>query len=268
MKTIRTIAILVLWAGFAGAQTPDCAALSHSVLEASGFAVALDDFARNANSDQFMQQLPGVAQTDSNFLTLFKPIVVKEFSSDLMKKAVEARLQSKCKPAQMSQALARLHDPFVARMLALEAEAATPAGKEKLQRYAKIYQLAPPPDDRLDAVTALDQSSGLTDFTVDSVFAVVRGMLSGSNGESQALEQLTEYRASFRAQIQSGVQLSMLATYHDVSKPDLRQYAKELSTEPLKTLFAQLRQSMLEVFEERAHAAGEDLRAQTSQKSD
>ena len=267
MKNLSTIAILVLWAGFAGAQNPDCAALSHTALEASGFAVALDDFSRNANSDEFMQQLPGVAQTDSNFLTVFKPIVAKEFASDLIKKAVEARLEAKCKPAQMSQALARLHDPFVARMLAIEAEATTPEGKEKIKKYARIYQLAPPPDDRLDAVTALDQSSGLTDFTVDSVFAVVRGMLSGSNGESQALDQLKEYRASFRAQIQSGVQLSMLATYHDVSKPDLRQYAKELSTEPLRTLYAQLRQSMLEVFEERAHAAGEDLRAQT-QKTD
>src|SRR5258708_12240066 len=203
MKTIRTIAILVLWAGFAGGQTPDCAALSHSVLEASGFALALDDFARNANSDQFMQQLPGIAQTDSNFLTVFKPIVVKEFASDLMKKGVEARLQSKCKPAQMSQALARLHDPFVARMLALEAEAATPAGKEKLQRYAKIFQLAPPPDDRLDAVTVLDATSGLTDFTLDSVFAVARAILSGSHADSPTLHQFTNSRPSFTAHIQT-----------------------------------------------------------------
>ena len=268
MKNISTLAFVVLWAGFASAQTPECARLSHSMLETSGFALALDDFARTATSDEFLQQLPGVAQGDSNFVTIFKPIMAKEFASDPMKKAVEARLQAKCKPAQMSQALARLHDPFVARMLAIEAEATTPAGKEKLQRYAKIYQLAPPPDDRLDAVSALDESSGLTDFTVDSIFAVVRGMMSGAESNSQVLEQLTEYRSQFRAQMQTGIQLSLLATYHDVSKPDLRQYAKELSSEPLKTVYVQMKQSMLEVFEERAHAVGEDLRAQTQAKTD
>jgi hypothetical protein len=268
MKNISTIAILVLCAGFANAQTPDCARLSHSMLETSGFALALDDFARTANSDEFMQQLPGVAQGDSNFVTIFKPIVAKEFASDPMKKAVEARLQAKCKPAQMSQALAKLHDPFIARMLAIEAEATTPAGKEKIQKYAKMYQIAPPTEDRLDLANALDQSSSLTDFTVDSIVAVMRGMLSGSMGDADLAQQLSEYRTAMRPQVQTGLQISLLATYHGVSKADLQQYAKELNSEPLKTVYSQMRQSMLEVFEERAHAVGEDLRAQAPAKSD
>src|SRR5258708_3452080 len=268
MKTISTFAALMAWTVLAGERGGGGGTWCDSRFQVSGFALALDDFSRTANSDEFMKQLPGVAQNDSKFLAVFKPIVAKQFGGDLMKKAVETRLRARCKPAQMSEALARLRTPSIGRMLALEAEATTPAGKDKIRKYAQIYQIAPPPEDRLDAVSALDQSSGLTDFTVDSIIAVMRGMLSGSIGDSELAEQLQDYRTSMRTQVQTGVQLSLLATYHGVTKADLRQYARELNSEPLKTVYAQMKQSMLEVFEERARAAGEDLRVQTAPKSD
>src|SRR5258708_36931835 len=127
MKTISTFAALMAWTVLAGAQSRDCATLSHSLLQVSGFALALDDFSRTANSDEFMKQLPGVAQNDSKFLAVFKPIVAKQFGGDLMKKAVETRLPARGKPSQMSQALARPRPSSIGRTVPLRAERTAPS---------------------------------------------------------------------------------------------------------------------------------------------
>jgi hypothetical protein len=52
----------------------------------------------------------------------------------------------------------------------------------------------------------------------------------------------------------------MSVTYHGITRPELLQYAKELSAPPLKGFYRQVRKSFIEIVRERSIAIGQDLR--------
>jgi hypothetical protein len=52
----------------------------------------------------------------------------------------------------------------------------------------------------------------------------------------------------------------MSVVYHGVTRPELQQYAKELSSEPLRGFHALVQKVFLEIVEERSRAMGQDLK--------
>jgi hypothetical protein len=64
--------------------------------------------------------------------------------------------------------------------------------------------------------------------------------------------------------MQNNIELSMSVTYHGVSRVDLQQYAKELASPALKTFYAQVSRTFVEITQERAQEIGQDLKKATT----
>lgn len=265
----RSVALLFVFlvCGLAYAQTADCGALTHQALELSGFNQSIDHMADVISSEQFMQQIRG-RESAEEFIATFQPILEKEFNAALLRKELENRMAAHCNAEQMALAVQRMQTPFVARMLSLESEVNTPEGQKKLKRYITIAQTAPPTDERIDALDALDASIGASDFATDSTIAVMRGMMNGLGAPPEIVAQVQAHRKDIRTQVQNNVELSMAVIYHGVTRPELQQYAKELSAEPLKGFNGQVKKVFLELMEERSRAIGQDLKkAMAAKKS-
>ena len=257
-RTLGLLCVLFL-CGLASAQTLDCTALTHQALELSGANQTIDHITDVISSDQFMQQIRG-RQSADEFIAIFQPIFLKEFDSGMLRKELQNRVTAHCKAEQMAQTVERLQVPFIERMLALESASNTPEGQKKLKKYITIAQTVPPTDDRMDALDELDASSNSSDFATDTTLAVMRGMMTGLGAPAEIVAQMQAHRKDLKAQLQNTVELSMSVIYHGVTRPELKQYAKELSSEPLKGFYAQVRASFLEIVEERSKAIGQDLK--------
>jgi predicted secreted protein len=245
--------------GLASAQTPDCAALTHQALELSGFNQSLDHMAEIMGSDQFMRQVRG-QESQEEFSAIFIPIIRKEFNGSLLRQQMESRMAANCNLEQITQTVERLQTPFVARMLSLEAATSTPEGQKNIERYIKIAQLAPPTDDRMDALDAIDAGSGSSDLVTDFTLAFLTGMMTGVGAPADVIDQLRSRRKELKAQMQNNVELSMSVTYHGVTRLDLQQYAKELAAPPLNRFYRQVSKTFVEITQERARAIGQDLK--------
>jgi hypothetical protein len=160
----------------------------------------------------------------------------------------------------MNQTLQRLQTPLVSRMLALEAATNTAEGQEKLKKYINIARTVPPTDDRMDALEALDTSAGTSEFVTDFEIAMLRGMMTGAGAPPEVLAQIQARRKDIKSQRQTYVQLGMNVTYHGVTRPELAQYTRELSAQPLKGFYTNMRKTFVEIVEERAQAIGRDLK--------
>jgi hypothetical protein len=264
MKRSFVSLCLFLATALASAQTAmqpagDCAALTHQALELSGFNLSIDYLTASLVSDQFMRQMSGRINS-SEFADAMKPVLQKEFSGELLRREMQSRMAARCNPEQMAQTVQKLQTPFIGRMLALEAATNTAEGQEKLQKYINIAQTVPPSDDRMDTLDALDASAGISDFVTDFEIAMFRGIVSGAGAPSDVLAQIQTHRKDIKVQRQNYVVLGMNVTYHGVTRPELMQYAKELSAQPLKGFYAQVRKTFVELVEERAQAMGRDLK--------
>ncbi|HET8891831.1 MAG TPA: hypothetical protein VFQ41_23230 [Candidatus Angelobacter sp.] len=265
----RSVALLFVFlvCGLASAQTADCGSLTHQALELSGFNESLDHMAEIMASDQFMQQVRGRDSLEE-FAAIFTPIIKKDFNGTLLREEMQSRMAAHCNQEQMTQTVQRLQSPFVARMLALEAEGNRPEGQAKIQKYIKLAQMNPPSDDRVDALDAIDANSGSSDLVTDFTLAFLTGMMTGVGAPPDVVEQLRSHRKDLKAQMQNNIELSMTVTYHGVSRADLQQYARELASPSLKTFYAQVSRTFVEITHERALQIGQDLKkAMAARKS-
>ena len=263
MKRLLALFLVVLASMFAAAQTRDCAAMTQQALELSGVNQDIDVMAQMVVSDDYLRQITAGKEDGSDFAAIFKPIMRKNLDGPSMKKELQRRVVARCKPEQMEHALQELQSPFVAHMLELEASRYTPEGQEKIKRYMRIIEIAPPPDSQLSSADAFDEKVGVTEFTVDYLIAVNRGILTGAGAPPDILTQLQEHRKQMKARIQGLVQASILITYTGVNKADLAKYGQELSSGPLKWYYDMVHQSFLEMLEQRARAIGQDVKAAT-----
>ncbi|HKV92021.1 MAG TPA: hypothetical protein VJW20_05695 [Candidatus Angelobacter sp.] len=250
---------LLLACGTAMAQTNDCASLTHQALDLSGFNLTIDYMTSALASDQFIQQLRG-RQDSEQFFNAIQPVLKKEFSGEILRRELQNRVAALCNAEQMRQTVEKLQSPFIARMLALEAATNSAEGQAKLQRYINIAQTAPPTDDRMEALEKLDESAGVSDFVTDFQMAMFTGILTGAGAPKEILDQIPLRRREMKAQRQNYVELGMSVTYHGVTRPELLQYAGELSTPPLKGFYSLVRKTFVEIVGERSQAMGRDLK--------
>src|SRR5215467_7488655 len=98
MKLKTIIAFLLLACGTALAQTDDCASLTHQALDLSGFNQTIDYLTTSLVSDEFMQQMRG-RMDSGEFLAAIKPVLEKEFSSEILRRELQNRVAASCNPA-------------------------------------------------------------------------------------------------------------------------------------------------------------------------
>jgi hypothetical protein len=259
MKIRFGFLLFLLTCGLASAQTPDCNALTHQALELSGYDQSIDHLSDVLFPDAFLQQIRG-RESGEEFLSIFKPIMMKEFDGGRLRKEIQERVAARCNPEQMAQTVEKLKTPFIARMLELEAASNTPEGQQKLQRYINIARTVPPTDDRIEALDALDASAGSSDYATDSIIAVMRGMMTGVGAPPEVVAQLQARRREIKTQMQNAIELGMSVTYHGVTRPELQQYARELASQPLKGFYSQVNRAFVEILEERSRALGQEMK--------
>jgi hypothetical protein len=259
MKRCSVVLFLFLACAGLSAQTADCASLTHQALDLSGFNQSIDHLTAIMASDDFMQQFRG-RESAEEFLTVFKPILMKQFNPALLRQEMQSRVTSHCNAEQMAETVSRLQSPLVARMLALETATNTPEGQEKLKRYINIAKTVPPTDDRIEALDVVDASSGASDFATDTIMAVMRGMMTGVGAPPDVITQFQAHRKDLKAQMQTNTELSMSVIYHGVTRPELLQYAREVGAPPLKGFYALVNKSFVELIEERSLAIGQELK--------
>ena len=259
MKQTFAVLCLLLASVYAAAQTPDCAALTHQALELSGFNKSLDPLAADLSSERFMQQMRG-SESSEEFVKIFQPIMQKDFNVESLRKEIQQRVAAHCNPTLMAQTIERLQTPLVAKMVVLELATSSPEGQEKLKKYIRIAMTVPPTDDRIDAVDAVDASTGESDFVTDIIMAMMRGMLTGMDAPPELVERIQEHRRDFKAQMQNSVELSMTVTYHGVTRMELQQYAKEMGSQPMKGFYTEVDKAFVAIVEERARLMGQDLK--------
>src|ERR1051326_363288 len=188
------LALLLLTAcAYAPAQTLDCASLTRQALELSGFDQYVERLSGTFASDNFMQQFRG-RQSAEDFIAMFRPILLKEFNPALLRREMHERVTARCNAEQMALTVERLQTPFQARMLALEAATSAPEGQERLQKYINIAKTAPPTEDRIEALDAIDASLGISDFVTDTVMAMTRGMMAGLGAPAEVMTQFEARR--------------------------------------------------------------------------
>lgn len=259
MKQSFVVLALLFASTFASAQAADCAALTHQALELSGFNKSIDYLTTTVSSDEFIQQISG-RNNSEEFWTAFQKALRKEFTGDLLRKELQNRVAAHCNAEQMRQTVERLQTPLQVKMLALEAITDTEEGRAKLQRYINIARTAPPTDDRMEALDAIDASAGTSDFVTDFQLAMFSGFLTGAGAPQEIISQIKAHRKELKEQRQNYVELGMSVMYHGVTRPELLQYAKDLSAPPLKGFYTQVRKAFVEIVGERATAMGQDLK--------
>ncbi len=241
------------------AQAPDCASMMQQALETTEFNQSIDDMMEMMTSEEFMRQAMG-GKGDIEVMNVVRPILRKHFDGPSMKKELQDRMTTHCNPQQMTLVLQELQSPVVAQMIRLDAEARTPEGKQKLQRYARAMQVAPPSETRLSMIQAFDERAGVTAFAMDSMIAATRGMMAGAGAPPEVLSQFDTHRAEIKARIQNSILLALSSAYRNVGRADLEAFAKELSTPPLKGFYDQARKAFVGMTEARCTAIGKELK--------
>lgn len=264
MKSLWCLVLLALAGSLLSAQTNDCSSLTHQALEISGANGSMDGASTFASSDDFLAQFAKSDAKKAEFASAVKEIVRKRLNGDFLRNELEARMASRCKADEMSGAIQEMQSPLVARMLVLEAAARTPEGHEKMIKYAKVISIAPPPDSRVDAINAIDTNAGITDFNVDTVITITRGMMEGAEMSEDLVAEVEHHRREMTDQIRNPTQILLLATYRTASVPDLVAYANEAKAQPLKGFNDNIKKILLEILEEQAILIGRDLKAVTT----
>lgn len=261
MKRFAGLLLIALASISSRAQTPDCTALAQQALEMSGMNREIDAVAQLFSSDDFISQMTADKPNGPDFAAVIKPIMTKTFNGPTLKKDLLRRVVARCRVDQMNQAVQEMQTALIARMLQLEAARYTPEGQEKIKKYMKIIQIAPPPDSQLEQADAFDRKVGVTEQTVDYLFAMTRGILGGAGAPPDLLSRLQERRKQLTAQLSGTTLASILLTYSGVSKPDLERYADKLSSGPMKWYYDTVHKSFLEVVEQRAEEIGHDIKS-------
>jgi hypothetical protein len=87
-----------------------------------------------------------------------------------------------------------------------------------------------------------------------------QGMVKGIGAPPEVIVQIQTRRKDIKTRRQNYVLLGMNVTYHGVTRPELQQYARDLSAQPLKGFYLQVRKTFVEIVEERSQAIGRDLK--------
>lgn len=241
------------------ASTPNCDYVTYQALQSSGVYRELEHAAELASSDTFMNETSQGRKPDPRFASIFRPIVLKNFDAEVMKRDLRRRLVAHCHP-QITQVLQALQAPLIIRMVQLEGEATDPKSREEMKSYIATVAKNPPAD-RMKPIQAFDKATGASDFSIRTTVAAARGMSDGVGAPPSILAQVQTRVEADRPQLERATQLNLLYVYRNVSPADLESYTKAITAEPLKSFYSQVKEALLDMFEMRSRLIGQELRS-------
>jgi hypothetical protein len=265
MKKIFLVLLLFI-AGALHAQTADCASSAQKALELSGFSHDMEQSIQLITSEDFYWQIAGNRAQPEDFKTIFLPILKRNFDGPKLKAELQRRVAEHCNPQLMSAAVEALQSPLVAQMLQMERAGKDPEKQEQVKRFIDAMRIATPSEKRMQAIQAVDDSIGMTDFAVASAIGSITAMLAEFPQGDQVGEQFRDHKKEMKVRFEQAVQYSMLFNYQSATNADLLNYAKELSSQPLKGFYDQVENCFLDIMEEHSRTLGHDLKAAIDSK--
>jgi hypothetical protein len=164
--------------------------------------------------------------------------------------AIRAALHRSRDGDRMAAALATMRSPLARRITELELSGSSPDAQPELRGFAARLQNAPPAATRLAAVRRLDGVSGATSLSLESLGALLHGLVTGmapsmpaarrpSPGDVDALvaQTLKQTEPALRA----ATEVSLLFAYRSLSDAELEEYVAQSESEPMQWFFAALR---------------------------
>ncbi len=266
MKKLFFAVLFLLAAGTLQAQIADCASSTEKALELSGFSHDIEQSVQLMTSEDFYRQIAGNHAESDDFKTVFLPILRKNFDGARLRDELLQRVTEHCSPQQMSAAVEALQSPLVAQMLQMERAGKDPAKKEQLKRFMDAMSIATPSEKRMQAIQAVDDGIGGTDFAVASATDSITAMFAEFPQGEQVGEQFRQHQKELKVQFEHSIQSAMLFYYQPATNADLLSYAKQLSSPPLKGFYDQVKKAFLDTMHEHSRTLGHDLKAAIDSK--
>lgn len=252
--------MLVLVSGLAFGQPGNCGSMVNEALELSGFIHDIEFQGANANVPEFIQAVIASWHLPPNSSTVVQQALRKGFDPATVKAALGALIGAKCKPEHMQQVIQQLRLPLLAKMTSLENAVKSPQGQNELVQFLKMHPQEMAGLPRLAALQTLDRSLGMADFTAKLNLAVQSGMADGLGIRGAKNIKATYVGSWAKAQIGGSALEVSLYTYRSVDDKDLNDYVHILTSEPIKSFYTTVMESMLVVNEQRAKIVGEEIR--------
>jgi hypothetical protein len=260
MKPFLILTLLCVLSYACAAQTQDCLALTQSALDESGFFADIDAQAALAGSPELAKNVIESWQLPATSGPVVQAAMRKGLDAAVLKAELLKLVAARCVPAKMNQVVGQLSDPLVVKIVAMETAAKSPQGLTELSNYERTHGQDIPGLPRMAQLTKMDNSIGLTDFSLKLFLAVQSGMADGLGVRGAKNIKATYIGEMGKAWFGGSNLHASIFTYRAVSDQDLRQYVQILSTEPVKGFYVLTMQSLLTIYEQRGGIIGEEIK--------
>lgn len=261
MRPFLFLTILCAVSYHSVALAQDCLSLTRTALDKSGFNADIEAQAALAGSPDIAKRVIESWQLPATSGPAVQAAMRKGMDADLLKAELLKLVAARCVPGKMKQVVDQLSDPLVVTIVAMETAAKSSEGLKELNNYARTHSQDIPGLPRMALLTKLDNSLGLTNFSLKSFLTVQSGMADGL-GVRGAKNIKATYIGDLGNALFGGENLQVnIYTYRAVSDQDLRRYVQILSTEPVKRFYVLTMQSLLAVYEQHSRIVGEEIRS-------
>lgn len=173
-------------------------------------------------------------------ITDINAIIDRSFNPDTIRSILAEYIESQMSPDDMRSVLAWLDSPLGLKLTAIEKTASTPESYRAMVEAIPTLKQTPDYDERLKLVHEIDASVKATDLIVDRMInmQIITLTALGSAFPSMSLppeqtmrENFDKNRQEISSTIGREIALSILFTYRDVSKAELKEYIRFMKTD-------------------------------------
>lgn len=167
-------------------------------------------------------------------------IIDRSFNPDTIRAILAEYIESQMSPDDMRSVIAWLDSPLGLKLTAIEKNASTPESYRAMVEAVPTLKQTPDYDERLKLVHEIDASVKATDLIVDRMInmQIITLTALGSAFPSMNLppeqtmrENFEKNRNDISGAIGREIALSILFTYRDVSKAELKEYIRFMKTD-------------------------------------
>ncbi len=182
------------------------------------------------------------------------------FNSERMRSSVERDMIANCDPQLMSDYLKGLQTAIASKMMAMEADADTPEGRQQIEHYVNVMRLQSPRESRVKLVDQLIEAQGVSEFLAEATVGMdlelrlAMMMMPAKKGE------LEEATAVARARTQKATELAMLYTYRNATDDELRDYIAVYNSEPFYAFVTTSNKALVKAVRAEARGLAIDLK--------
>ncbi|MFA6011717.1 MAG: DUF2059 domain-containing protein [Desulfobacteraceae bacterium] len=173
-------------------------------------------------------------------ITDINGIIGRSFNPDTIRAILAEYIESQMSPDDMRSVIAWLDSPLGLKLTAIEKTASTPESYRAMVEAVPTLKQTPDYDERIKLVQEIDASVKATDLIVDRMInmQIITLTALGSAFPSMSLppeqtmrENFEKNRTEISGAIGREIALSILFTYRDVSKAELKEYIRFMKTD-------------------------------------